>query len=135
MHCCSAISCRFPYHSFHSFQRWWTSFWWTWCWTSFPNTWDEVSVKFLHLNEVFPNIELKVSLFSLVCRPPPNIGEPLQGQIGPNAWRPMSPEGLRPISNQGMHGFGNQFPPRSADTTAPSALVRKTVLNLLLPSD
>ncbi|XP_047259603.1 flowering time control protein FCA isoform X4 [Capsicum annuum] len=55
-------------------------------------------------------------------RPPPNIGEPLQGQIGPNAWRPMSPEGLRPISNQGMRGFGNQFPPRSADTTAPSAL-------------
>ncbi|XP_055818447.1 flowering time control protein FCA isoform X2 [Solanum dulcamara] len=55
-------------------------------------------------------------------RPPPNIGEPLQGQVGPNAWRPMSPEGLRPISNQGMHGFGNQFPPRSADTTAPCAL-------------
>lgn len=55
-------------------------------------------------------------------RPPPNIGEPLQGQVGPNAWRPMSLEGLRPISNQGMHVFGNQFPPRSADTTAPSAL-------------
>ncbi|KAL3380118.1 hypothetical protein AABB24_000641 [Solanum stoloniferum] len=55
-------------------------------------------------------------------RPPPNIGEPLQGQVGPNAWRPMSPEGFRPISNQGMHGFGNQFPPRSTDTTVPSAL-------------
>ncbi|KAK4380131.1 hypothetical protein RND71_001993 [Anisodus tanguticus] len=55
-------------------------------------------------------------------RPPPNIGEPLPGQVGPNAWRPMSPESLRPISNQGMHGFGNQFPPRSADTTMPSDL-------------
>ncbi|XP_060197694.1 flowering time control protein FCA isoform X1 [Lycium barbarum] len=55
-------------------------------------------------------------------RPPPNIGEPLQDQVGPNAWRPMSPQILRPISNQGMHGFGNQFPPRSADTTTPSAL-------------
>ncbi|KAK4338966.1 hypothetical protein RND71_040428 [Anisodus tanguticus] len=55
-------------------------------------------------------------------RPPPNVGEPMPGQVGPNAWRPMSPENLRPISNQGMHGFGNQFPPRSADTTAPSAL-------------
>ncbi|CAN4106311.1 unnamed protein product [Withania somnifera] len=55
-------------------------------------------------------------------RPLPNIGEPLQGQVGPNAWRPMSSESLRPISNQGMHGFGNQFPPKSADTTAPSPL-------------
>ncbi|MCD7457802.1 hypothetical protein HAX54_036197, partial [Datura stramonium] len=55
-------------------------------------------------------------------RPPPNIGEPFQGQFGPNAWRTMSPESLRPISNQGMHGFGNQFPPRSADITVSSTL-------------
>ncbi|KAJ8573949.1 hypothetical protein K7X08_010460 [Anisodus acutangulus] len=55
-------------------------------------------------------------------RPLPNIGEPLPGHVGPNAWRPMSPENLRPISNQGIHGFGNQFPPRSADTTMPSDL-------------
>ncbi|XP_009626380.2 flowering time control protein FCA isoform X2 [Nicotiana tomentosiformis] len=55
-------------------------------------------------------------------RPPPNIGEPLQDQTGPNAWHPMSPESLRPISNQGMHGFGNQFPPRTTDTTAASSL-------------
>ncbi|KAM7488035.1 hypothetical protein LguiB_025519 [Lonicera macranthoides] len=55
-------------------------------------------------------------------RPTQNLGEPMRGQMQPNAWHPMSPHSLGPSPNADMHGFGNQLLPRSGDMTMSSTL-------------